>query len=247
MKAVKSINSGRRSGWGRLAAVLPAVFPLLLAAISFGLWAGLGQTSAVSSGEQFHTWLLVTAGLALWLLAVSILAAVGFYRRYPAAITIGVPVLAGMGLLLLTRLPHLSQLLDATPRSWLISTMVVRLVGGSFLAGVARRELAKPLFAVWAGSLDVFVGATALPLAWWVSSGLPVATVAAVVWNVIGLVDFIGSVVIAVAVRGSGPAHLLSLNTPVMGAIRPTIYLITTWGVPVAIIVHILSLWQLSR
>ena len=247
MNAVQPTTGNRRSGWGMLAAVLPAVFLLLLVAISFGLWMSLGQMSKVSSGERFTTWLLVTVGFSLWLLAVSILAGVGFYRRYPIAITVGVPVLAGIGLLLLTRLPHLSQLLDATPRSWLISTMVVRLAGGSFLAGVARRELTKPVFAVWAGSLDVFVGATALPIAWWVSSGLPVALVVAVAWNVIGLVDFIGSVIIAVIVRGSGPAYMLSLNTPVMRTIRPTIYLITTWGVPVAIIVHILSLWQMSR
>ena len=71
-------------------------------------------------------------------------------------------------------------MLDATPLSWLIGTMVVRLAGGAFLAGAARVEVAKPWFAIWAGGLDVFVGAIALPLAWWVSSGSPVAFAAAV-------------------------------------------------------------------
>jgi hypothetical protein len=91
----------------------------------------------------------------------------------------------------------------------------------------------------------VFVGVTALPLAGWVASGSSVALGAAVAWNVIGLVDFVVGILIARIVPGSGPAHLVSLNSPVMGALTPTIYGIVTWGVPVAIIVHILSLWQL--
>jgi len=68
-----------------------------------------------------------------------------------------------------------------------------------------------------------------------------------VVWNLIGLLDFAGAVVIAVVVRGSGPSYMVSLDAPVVGALRPTIYAITTWGVPLAIIVHILSLWQLAN
>ena len=38
---------------------------------------------------------------------------------------------------------------------------------------------------------------------------------------------------------------MVLLKTPVMGMLRPTIYGIVTWAVPVAIIVHILSIWQL--
>lgn len=237
-------TSRLRRGWRLLAAILPAVFPLLLAAISLGLWMGLGRTSGVSSAERVTTWLLVTVTLVLWLLAVSILAGVGAYRRAPIAIPVGVPVFAAIGLFLLTRLPHMPQLLDATPLSWLIGTMVVRLAGGAFLAGVARGEVAKPGFAVWAGGLDLFIGATALPLAWWVSSGSSIAFAAAVAWNVIGLVDFAAGIVISRTAPGSGPAYLVSLNTPVMGALKPTIYGIVTWGVPLAIIVHVLSLWQ---
>ena len=62
-------TSRLRRGWRLLAAVLPAVFPLLLAAISLGLWMGLGRTSEVSSAERVTTWLLVTVTLVLWLLA----------------------------------------------------------------------------------------------------------------------------------------------------------------------------------
>jgi len=46
-------------------------------------------------------------------------------------------------------------------------------------------------------------------------------------------------------VPGSGPAYPVSLNTPVMGALKHTIYGVVTWGILVAIIVHVLSQWQL--
>lgn len=236
-----------RPGWRLLTAVLPAVFPLLLAAISLGLWIGLGRTSGVSPAERLGTWLLVTAALALWLLAASILAGVGAYRAIPLAIPVGLLLPTAIGLFLLTRLPHMPELLDATPQSWLIGTMVARLAGGAFLAGWASREVGKPWFAVWSGGLDLFVGATALPLAWWVSSGSPVALAAAVAWNVIGLLDLAGAIVISRRVPSAGPGYMLSLNTPVLAALKPTIYGIVTWGVPVAIIAHVLSLWQLAR
>jgi hypothetical protein len=60
--------------WKGLAAVFPAVFPLLLAALSLELGMGLGRTGAVSSVEQLSMWSRVTATLAVWLVAVSILA-----------------------------------------------------------------------------------------------------------------------------------------------------------------------------
>jgi len=46
-----------------MAAVLAAVFPLLLAALSFGLWRGLWLTSAVAPAERESTWLVVTIAL----------------------------------------------------------------------------------------------------------------------------------------------------------------------------------------
>lgn len=116
--------------WKALAAVLRAVFPLLLAALSLELWMVLGRTSEVSSVEQLSMWSRVTATLAVWLVAVSILAGLGAYRAAPIAIPAGVPMFAAIGLFLLTRVPYLPQLLEATPPSWLIATMVVRLAGG---------------------------------------------------------------------------------------------------------------------
>lgn len=234
-----------RRGWKLLAAVLPGVFPLLVAVIGLGLWRTLVVMSGISSGERVGTVLVIVVPLALWLLAVSVLARGGAYKA-PLAITAGVLLPPVVGFLLLTRLPLLPQLLDATPRSWLIGFMVVRLVGGVFLAVWASGEVAKPQFNVWAGSMDVFVGATALPLAWWVSTGSPIALAVAVAWNLAGLLDFAGAIGISRRIPGAGAGgYMVSLDTPVVAALRPTIFGIVTWGVPLAIMIHVLSLWQL--
>lgn len=229
------------------AAVLPAVFPLLLAMVSVWTWLGLGRASDVSASGRLSAWLAITGGLAIWLGAVTVLAIGGFYRKAPMTIPFGVPVLSAIGLFLFFRVAHAYQLLQAAPVAWLIATMVVRLAGGSFLVGLAKGEVQTRWFALWAGGLDVFIGATALPLAWWVSSGSQAAVGAAVAWNVIGLLDFIVGIAIARVVPGSGPAQMVLLETPVMSALKPTVYGIGTFGVPLAIIIHVLSLWQLAH
>jgi hypothetical protein len=229
------------------AAALPVFFPLLLVLISVGAWQGLGRASGVPGIERVGSWAEITGGLAVWLVAVSLLAMAGLYKKAPMAIPFGVPVLSAFGLFLFTRVPAASQLLQAAPVSWLIGTMVVRVAGGSFLVALAKGELASRWFALWAGGFDLFVGVTALPLAWWVGTGSQTALWAAVVWNVIGLLDFVVAIAIGRVVPGSGLAQMLLLETPVMRALKPTVYGIGTFGVPLAIIVHVSSLWQLAN
>jgi hypothetical protein len=115
-----------RRRWQLLAAILPAVFPLLVAAVGLGLGLALARTNGISTPQRIGTWLAVMVPLALWLLAVYVLARRGTYLRVPLAINLGVLVPVAVGLLLVSRLPHFSQVLDATPRSWLIGFMLVR-------------------------------------------------------------------------------------------------------------------------
>jgi hypothetical protein len=234
-----------RRSWTRVAAILPLVFPLLVVAIGLGLWLALARTNAASPQERIATWLVIMVPLALWLLIVSLLARKGTYLRVPLALPVGVLVPPAIGLLLGISLPHMPELLHTTPQAWLIGFMVIRLVGGVFLVAWASGEVERPLFNVWAGSLDVFVGATALPVAWLVASGSSIAMVIAVGWNLVGLVDFVMAIAISNVVANAGPRYMLSLKGPVMNALRPTILGIVTFGVPLAIGIHLLSLWQL--
>jgi hypothetical protein len=237
-------TSRLRRGGQLSAAIVPAVFPLLVVVIGLGLWLALARTSDTSSAERVLTWLVITVTLALWLLVVSILARRGAYRAR-LALPAGVLLPPAIGLFLLTRLPHLPQLLDATPKSWLIGLMVVRLVGGVFLAAWASGEVAKPWFNVSAGSIDIIVGVTALPVALWVSSGSTMALAIGIAWNLLGLLDFALAMGLARIFPSGGPSHMVSLNTPIVAALKPSIIGILAFGVPLSIMVHVLSLWQL--
>jgi hypothetical protein len=93
--------------------------------------------------------------------------------------------------------------------------------------------------------MDLFVGLTALPLAWWVSTGSPSAPAVAVAWNLVGLLDFAVAIVISRRSPGAGTGYIVSSDTPVAGALRPTFLGIVTFAVPLTIMIHVLSLWQL--
>jgi hypothetical protein len=224
------------------AALLPAVFPLLVGAIGLGLWVDLTSLTTISAPEQLATWRAIIVPLALWLVAVWALARTHVYG-HPLAIPLGVLLPPVIGILWLTRLPLFPQLLLVTPPGWLIGSMLVRVVGGIFLIAAASGELRRPLFNWSAGALDILVGVTALPLALWVSSGSPAAVPVAIGWNAIGLIDF--ALAMVLARFGSGPRDMLLLETPVVRTLKPTIVGIVAFGVPLAIIIHVLSIWQL--
>jgi len=141
--------------WEVVAAILPVVFPLLVGAIGLELWLALSRLVDVSPADRLATWLAIVVPLALWLRLVWVLARAGASEN-PLAVPLGVLLPPIVGLALLSRLPLLPQLLDATPRSWLIGLMVIRVVGGVFLVARASGEVAKPWFnlrrAAWTSS-----------------------------------------------------------------------------------------------
>jgi len=238
------VTARLRRPWKLLAVALPALFPLLVVTIALGTWLAVTRTASLPPQQWIGTWEVVIVPFALWLLVVSVLARTRFYDAQPA-IPLGVLLTPAIGLFLLTRLAHLPQLLDATPKSWLIGLQVARLVGGVFLLVWLSREVRKPWFNVAGGSFDLFVGATALPVAWWVSLGSAAALAVAVAWNIIGLLDFVLAVGISATVKGAGPSsYLVSPSTPVVAAFKPTILGIVAFA-PLVITVHVLSLWQL--
>jgi hypothetical protein len=101
-------------------------------------------------------------------------------------------------------------------------------------------------FALPAGIGDVAVGLLALPAALWVSSGKPVGLRIGILWNLLGLADFL--VAIAMGMTTSpGRFQVFALDHPnaQLGTF-PTV-MIPAFAVPNSIILHGLSLWQLRR
>jgi hypothetical protein len=230
------------SGVWLAALLLPAVFPLLIAAIGLGLWLDVTSLAAISAPARIVTWLMIMVPLALWLVAVRALARTRAYA-HPLAIPLGVLVPPVIGIVLLTRLPLLRELMSVTPPAWLIGSMVVRVVGGISLIAAASGEVRRPLFNSSCGALDILIGITALPVAVWRSSGSPLALSVAIGWNALGLFDF--ALAMVLARFGSGPRDMLLLNTHTVGTLKRTVTGIVTFAVPLAIVIHILSIWQL--
>ena len=243
LAASKGAVSTPASALRLAAALLPLVFPLLVAAIGLGLWLDLTSLATTSAPDQLVTWLMIMVPLALWLLAVWALAKTRAYA-HPLAIPSGVLLPPLVAIVLLTRLPLFPVLMSVTPPAWLIGSMLVRVVGGIFLIAAASGVLRRPLFNWSAGALDILIGVTALPVAIWVSSGSLLAVPVAIGWNAVGLFDF--AVAMVLARFGSGPRDMLLLETPTVRTLKPTIAGIVTFAVPLAIIIHILSVWQLG-
>lgn len=221
--------------------------PLVLAGavlgIGIGLWTGLGMIHA-SVSTQWRVELEVMIPLVSLLLLVPVLYRAGFYWR-PLAIPLGVVLIPTLGLFLLSRIPESAAILHVTPRQWLVGLQVFRLFGGVlWLVALASRSLGKPYFALEAGVLDVIVGAAALPTAWLVSTGSGVGIVVALAWNALGLFDFALAVALS-RVPDGGPLFMLRGQNRALTALGPGVLAIVAFGVPIAIMLHALSLWQL--
>ena len=110
----------------------------------------------------------------------------------------------------------------------------------------AKRGLLPAEFALPAGIGDILVGLTGLALAFWLPSGSALSRKAAYGSNVLELADL----VIAVAtgfLTSPGPLQQLALDHPNLLITAYPLVMVPAFAVPLAIILHILSLWQLNR
>jgi hypothetical protein len=150
-----------------------------------------------------------------------------------------------IGLVLLTRFERVATLLDALPSWWLIGIQVYRIFGGIFLVRWASGD-APGEWAVPAGTGDVLVGLLALPVALYLRSGARHGRLAAYAWNVLGILDLLLAIVLG-ALTSPGRLHMLALNQPnVLVGTYPTV-MVPAYGVPLSLILHGLSIWQLRR
>jgi hypothetical protein len=232
---------------------IPTIVLLILLCngiILIGLWRGLSRTD-FAAGARLAVWLATAVALTLWTATIWGLAARGVFRPIggpgrvfpllPAAILLPVPV----GLLLLTSSRRIASVLDATPPSWLIGVQVYRVLGGIFLVDWARGTL-PGAFALPAGIGDITVGLLALPAAVWASSGTRTGRRLGILWNLLGLADFVVAIAMGM-LTSPGRFQVFALDHPnAQIGTFPTV-MIPAFAVPSSILQHILSLWQLRR
>jgi hypothetical protein len=150
------------------------------------------------------------------------------------------------------RSQRLRDFLKSIPLSFLIGIEVYRVAGAIFW-WLYSQKMIPPAIGIFTGFADVFIGITALPLAWVLGKGIPGTRQIAIVWNIFGISDF----VIAVSVVSLSIFGLVTMTPdPVRIGLHP-LALIALFQLPLSIAIHLLALrklvmeerspaWQLS-
>jgi len=214
-----------------------------------GLWLGLQRTE-FPAGKRVRVWLAIAVPFTIWMAIVWYLAAAGSFQVGPGAprlprlpIAIFLPVIVGLPLLLRSR--SVAAVLDATPASWLIALQVYRVFGGIFLVSWLNGKAAGA-FAWPAGVGDMATGIMALPVALAVASSTTSGRRAGLWWNVFGLLDFAVAITMG-NLTAPGPFQMFGFDIPAsLAGTYPTV-MIPAFSVPSSILLHALSIRQLTR
>jgi hypothetical protein len=216
---------------------LTASAAIVIAALSIGF------------GSNAPTRLCVAVGLSLWFVLVVVLAATRalYYEHGLGAPGLGIAVTLPIVILcfVVAREQSLREAFRGVPLWLLISVHTVRLLGVSFVILYAAHRLPAP-FAPVAGWGDIFVGATALPVAWFAYRRPADARPIISIWNSVGMVDLIAAVGLGVF-SSPGPQRLIFAEPS--SAIMTTLpwLLIPGFLVPLLFAVHIGIFVRLTR
>ena len=222
-----------------LTLVLLGATALVVAALFAVLW------RERASPRDARVALLSGCVLSLWALGATFAARRGAFEAKAAE---GVPPV-GINLVVVLALLALSLASSATLRgllsrqSDLIRLHLWRLVGLLFLWLMVRGQV-PALWAVPAGVGDVLIGVTAL----WVARGVeaPGGRRRAIVWNLLGLADLV--VAVGLGMMTSPGATLVFATQPTTEVMTHfPMALVPTFLVPLALTLHVVSLWQLLR
>jgi hypothetical protein len=220
----------------------------ILGGIALGLWLGLGRTP-LDQRQRTVTWLAVMIPLLAWYLVVWQFARAGGFQARPADGSTALPLLPMaiflpllIALPLLIRSQRLAAVLDSVSPAWLVGFQVYRVLGYVFLVRWAAGEL-PGTFALPAGIGDVLVGALALPVAFYVHSGAAGGRAAAYAWNLLGILDLL----VAVTIGALTATGRLPVEVPNAATTSFPLVMIPAFAVPLSLILHGVSLWQLMR
>jgi len=231
-----------------LPGVLGAIIrPLLVAIILFALWHALARTD-LGSRQRLLGWTAVAAALVLWLTAAWTLALQGRFVPEPGSprvlqivVILGpMIILIISALTLLTRSQTIAAAVDAAPLWWLIAYHTVRVNGGVIFLPLWYYGFLPGFFALPAGIGDTLAGLFAIVAAVALWRDAPLARPLAYAVNVFGMVDLIYAV-------SMGVTTSLTSTAEVSPIVMYPLVMLPTFGVPLAFIVHCLSIWQLRR
>jgi hypothetical protein len=196
----------------------------------------LSLTMARTAGGR----LAVLVALGAWFVLVLAVGATGALSpAYGGAPALGLAVILPVAALVWAyrAMPSVGQAMAATPLSALIALNAIRVLGLSFIILYAEGRLPAP-FAPSAGWGDVFMGVTALPLAWAVTRfGAPLRPVV-LLWNALGVADLVAAVTLG-ALSTPGPLQVF-VGPPDSSAMTTLPWLIIPgFLVPILLFIHV--------
>jgi hypothetical protein len=210
---------------------------IVVAAIFIVLWQE--RTSARQSTVAIISGIV----LAAWAIAAAVLAARGFFRppdtQSPPPIGIYLALVLVALALCLAFSKSLRSLLSNQKN--LIRLNLWRLVGAVFLILMANGQM-PALWALPAGIGDIIVGATAP----WVANHFdtPGGRRVAILFNLFGMADLIVAVGLGI-MTSPGPTQVFHTSPTSEFATQFPLALVPTFLVPLAFMLHVVSLWQL--
>jgi hypothetical protein len=229
-------------------AAVSIIRPVIIMAILIGLWVALRRTD-LTPAARTGTWLAVAVPLVTWFVSIWNVAVAGAFEASPGAlpllpVAILLPIMIALPLLM--RSQRIAAAIDAAPASWLIGFQVYRVIGSNFLFLWAFGGAIPGAFALPAGLGDVLTGVLALVAAFYLASGAPHGRTMAIAWNFLGIADLICAVSLG-AMTTPGPLQMLAFDQPnLLTSSYPSV-LTPAFVVPLSVILHTVSLWQLRR
>jgi len=222
-----------------LEALIVALVAAVVVAIFIVLW------SARTTLRQSRIAIGTAVILAAWAIAAATLARRGSFQPPDLESPPPVGIALGMALALsggsLVASPSLRALL-ANQRH-LILLNLWRLVGVVFLMLMANDQM-PALWALPAGIGDVIVGA----MAPWIARSVdtPTGHRRAIIFNIFGMADLVVAVGLGI-MTSPGPAQVFQTTPTAELATRFPLALVPTFLVPLAFVLHVISLSQLLR
>jgi hypothetical protein len=202
----------------------------------------LSLTMAQTAGGRAAVLLALGAWFVL-VLALGATGALGAAGR--GAPSLGLTVVLPIAALALAyfALPSVRNAMAATPLPALIALHAIRLLGFSFIILYAEGRLPAP-FAPSAGWGDVFMGATALPLAWAVTRFGARIRPLVLLWSAIGIGDLVTAVTLG-TLSTPGPLQVF-VGPPDASAMTTLPWLIIPgFLVPILLFTHIVIVARL--
>jgi hypothetical protein len=192
-----------------------------------------------------QSWVAIVSGvvLAAWAIAAAVLATRGFFRPPDAQSPPPIGIYLALVLIALALCLAFSKSLRSllSKQKNLIRLNLWRLVGAVFLILMASGQM-PALWALPAGIGDIIVGATAP----WVANHFdaPGGRRLAILFNLFGIADLIVAVGLGI-MTSPGPTQAFHTSPTSEFATQFPLALVPTFLVPLAFMLHVVSLWQL--